>query len=134
MIKFASALLLLMAAALIWSVYEVNTLREELSIANTRLTISQASNQSLLLQIRSASHAQQQLQNTLAGQRVTASAQQQKIEELINDNKQLRDWADRPLPAGLNWLQRPAITGADHYRQHLSDRQPLPVNPGQPQH
>lgn len=43
------------------------------------------------------------------------------IEVLTHENDELRQWADRPLPDAARRLrQRPAITGADAYRQWLS--------------
>ena len=43
------------------------------------------------------------------------------IEDLKHENRELQEWADRPLPDAARRLrQRPAITGADAYRQWLS--------------
>lgn len=50
------------------------------------------------------------------------------IEALKHENQQLREWADQPLPAPARRLrERPALTGADAYRQWLSGSRPLPV-------
>jgi LysB family phage lysis regulatory protein len=49
------------------------------------------------------------------------------IEELKRENSQLRDWADQSLPDAARRLrERPALTGADAYRQWLSGRSALP--------
>ena len=45
------------------------------------------------------------------------------IEELKRENEELRNWADQPLPDAARRLrERPAITGADAYRDWLSGR------------
>lgn len=50
------------------------------------------------------------------------------IEALKHENQQLQDWADQPLPDTARRLrQRPALTGADAYRQWLSAGRPLPA-------
>lgn len=49
------------------------------------------------------------------------------IEALKRENTELRDWADQPLPDAARRLrERPAITGADAYRQWLSGRGAVP--------
>lgn len=43
------------------------------------------------------------------------------LETLKRENAELRDWAAQPLPATARQLrERPALTGADAYRQWLS--------------
>ena len=50
------------------------------------------------------------------------------IEDLKHENDELRQWADRPLPDAARRLrERPAITGADAYRQWLSSSGALPT-------
>lgn len=45
------------------------------------------------------------------------------IEALKRENDELRNWADQPLPDAARRLrERPALTGADAYRQWLSGR------------
>lgn len=54
------------------------------------------------------------------------SNRETEIRRLQRENQELRDWADRPLPEPVARLRRrPALTGADAYRQHLSDAEPL---------
>lgn len=57
------------------------------------------------------------------------------IEDLKHDNDELRKWADQPLPDAARRLrERPAITGADAYRQWVSRSGALPTasdKPGQ---
>lgn len=53
--------------------------------------------------------------------RTGLAKREQQIKDLKNEIKELQDWADRPLPDAARRLrQRPAITGADAYRQWLS--------------
>ncbi len=59
---------------------------------------------------------------TLQGELRTGLAKrEQQFEDLKHEIKELQEWADRPLPDAARRLrQRPAITGADAYRQWLS--------------
>ncbi|WP_432755261.1 Rz-like lysis system protein LysB [Pseudomonas sp. WMBT8] len=55
------------------------------------------------------------------------------IEELKRENAELRTWATQPLPDAARRLrERPALTGADAYRQWLSGRSAVPVAGDQP--
>lgn len=52
----------------------------------------------------------------------TASNRLVRIQELQHENDQLHEWADTRLPNGVIRLrERPAVTGADAYRQSLPD-------------
>lgn len=67
--------------------------------------------------------AQTTLQNQIATLRTALATRQRDIEELKRENQELRDWADQPLPAAARRLrERPALTGADAYRDWLSRR------------
>ncbi len=51
-----------------------------------------------------------------------------RIKELINENVELKSWADTPLPADISRLQqRPAIVGAAGYHAYVSDSDALPA-------
>lgn len=55
------------------------------------------------------------------------------IEELKLENAELRSWATQPLPDVARRLrERPALTGADAYRQWMSGRSAVPVAGDQP--
>ncbi|OHW40847.1 Rz-like lysis system protein LysB [Pseudomonas sp. 06C 126] len=55
------------------------------------------------------------------------------IEELKLENTELRTWATQPLPDVARRLrERPALTGADAYRQWMSGRSAVPVAGDQP--
>lgn len=50
------------------------------------------------------------------------------IEALKHENQQLREWSEQPLPDAARRLrERPALTGADAYRQWLSGSRPVPA-------
>jgi LysB family phage lysis regulatory protein len=73
---------------------------------------------------------ERQAQNSLqqAGQdmRRELDVRKQQIKELKRENAELREWAAAQLPATARRLrQRPAITGADAYRDWLSGRNAL---------
>lgn len=53
--------------------------------------------------------------------RMGMTARERQIEELKHEIKELQDWAGQPLPDAARRLrERPAIIGADAYRQWLS--------------
>lgn len=63
------------------------------------------------------------MQNDL---RTALAARQRQLETLTRENTALRHWAEQPLPdAAARLRQRPALTGADAYRDWLSGRDPL---------
>ena len=67
--------------------------------------------------------AQAQLQTRTTELRTLLAARQRDIEELKRENEDLRRWADQPLPAAARRLrERPALSGADAYRDWLSRR------------
>lgn len=69
---------------------------------------------------------QDQLRQGLAKRELT-------IEALKRENAELRDWAAQPLPDAARRLrERPALTGADAYRQWLSGRGALHSASDQP--
>jgi len=99
---------------------EVTAARDEagrnLATANTlRNTLQQERDTQARLRTQ-----QDQLRQGLANRERT-------IEALKRENTELRDWADQPLPDAARRLrERPALTGADAYRQWLSGRGAVP--------
>jgi len=76
--------------------------------------------------------AQQALQQTLSDQRQAHATDQLKKKERRREDPPHANWAAQPLPAAARRLhQRPAITGADGYRQWLSGRDALHAAPGE---
>ncbi|MCP1651796.1 LysB family phage lysis regulatory protein [Pseudomonas nitroreducens] len=70
--------------------------------------------------------AQEDLQTTLDDLRQARAADHIEKQELKRHDTTLQAWADQPLPDAARRLhQRPAITGADGYRQWLSGRHAL---------
>jgi len=62
-----------------------------------------------------------------------ASRRESEIRRLQRENQKLREWADLPLPDDvIRMRQRPALIGADDYRQYLSDAEPLHAAGGEP--
>lgn len=58
--------------------------------------------------------------------RSTLSNREIQIRNLQNENAEIRNWADIPVPAAIaSMRQHPAITGADAYHQRLSGSDPL---------
>ena len=48
------------------------------------------------------------------------------LEQLINENEQLRIWSNNDLPDAIKWMHsRPEITGSDDYQGWLSSRNTL---------
>ena len=83
----------------------------------------QANADTLASQLKAERAAQATLQTRTDELRTLLAARQRDIEELQRENEELRDWARQPLPAAARRLrERPALTGADAYRDWLSRR------------
>lgn len=72
--------------------------------------------------------AQAQLQTTQQDLRREIDVRKRRIQELEDENADLRAWAGQPLPAVARRLrQRPVLTGATAYREWLSSGNALPA-------
>lgn len=72
--------------------------------------------------------AQAQLQTTQTDLRREIDVRKRRIQELEDENADLKAWADQPLPAAARRLrQRPILTGATAYREWLSSGNSLPT-------
>ena len=72
--------------------------------------------------------AQSQLRSLHDQLRQGLARREQQIEVLKRENTVLRDWAAQPLPDVARRLrERPALTGADAYRQWLSGGGAVPT-------
>ena len=87
------------------------------------------------------SNAQQQAQRYQALNRTQTSIRnrlakrEQLLRSLKNEYQDYKRWANIKLPAITQRLrQRPALTGATAYQQHLSNLNPLQPNAEQPPH
>ncbi len=130
-----SGLTLIAAIVMYVLAYQNQTLREDLAVANSIASARQHRIDDLIEKTNIAKDEQRKLSDQLATNRAALARRDKQLENLLNENAELKAWADRPLPAGLDWLQRDTITGHTAYRQHLSDRQPLPAesdNPDEP--
>lgn len=72
------------------------------------------------------SREQDRLHSELSQLEQLANQHQQYIRDLQDENQELRDWAKQPLPQPIVRLrQRPAITGANRYCEHLRNTRAL---------
>lgn len=72
--------------------------------------------------------AQAQLQTTQHDLRREIDVRKRRIQELEDENADLKAWAGQPLPAAARRLrQRPVLTGAAAYREWLSRGNALPA-------
>jgi len=72
--------------------------------------------------------AQAQLQTTQKDLRREIDVRRRRIQELEDENADLKAWAGQPLPAAARRLrQRPVLTGATAYREWLSSGNALPA-------
>lgn len=77
----------------------------------------------LTAQLQAERATQTTLQSRTDELRALLATRQRDIEELQRENEELRDWAGQPLPAAARRLrERPALSGADAYRDWLSRR------------
>lgn len=107
-----------------------HSLREDLAASTATNSVYQARITRLITQREQARAEQRKLAATIARNQADATRQQQQLETLINENAELKEWADRPLPDDIKRLRRPAITGASAFADYLSRRYSLPAEPG----
>lgn len=78
--------------------------------------------------LRAERKAQTGLRTTQDQLRLGLASRQRLIEDLKRENEELRAWAAQPLPDHARRLrQRPALAGADAYRDWLSGRGAVPT-------
>lgn len=76
---------------------------------------------------------QAQLQTIQHDLRREIDVRKRRIQELEDENADLKAWAGQPLPAAARRLrQRPVLTGAAAYRDWLSGRNALPATVDRP--
>jgi len=104
---------------------------QRLETANQRNTRQAATITRLTGEVATQRLDQLALQQTLSDMRQAHATDQLKKKERRREDPTHATWADQPLPAAARRLhQRPAITGADGYRQWLSGRDALHAGPG----
>ncbi|MFQ1903097.1 phage lysis regulatory protein LysB [Aeromonas veronii] len=113
---------------------QVTTLQSDLKAADDKAKEAALREQAkdsaidtLTIELTAQATAAQQLQGQLDQLATAAATREQTIARLKRENAELKSWADRPLPAAVGLLQRPAITGAADYQTHLSRSGPLPA-------
>lgn len=96
-------------------------LEEQIATAQTTAERNLANTNQLIATLTTVRDGQAKLL-MLQGELRTGMAQRERqIEDLKHEIKELQEWADRPLPGAARRLrERPAITGADAYREWLS--------------
>ncbi|NMY90063.1 phage lysis regulatory protein, LysB family [Pseudomonas oryzihabitans] len=77
--------------------------------------------------------AQARLQTTQKDLRREIDVRRRRIQELEDENADLKAWAGQPLPAAARRLrERPVLTGATAYREWLSSGNALPATVERP--
>jgi len=104
---------------------------ERLQTANERNTRQALTITRLTGEVATQRLAQLSLQQTTSDLRQAQATDQLQKKERRREDPPHANWADQPLPAAARRLhQRPAIIGADGYRQWLSGRDALHARPG----
>lgn len=122
-----------------WLKWQIVTLGERLDTArrdNDRLAAALTDTRTAIDTLQAAAGRLAQEEEKLRGDLTVAHrlalTREQKIQRLLNENQQLRDWFNTALPADVARLhQRPGFTGAADYLRWLSESESVP-NPGQP--
>ena len=118
-------------ALLIWGQQQrINIAEGQTQLAKTTATKARedadrnlASANALTTTLKQERDAQSALRTQQDQLRQGLAKRERTIEELKRENAELRDWAAQPLPDAARRLrERPALTGADAYRQWLSSR------------
>lgn len=129
-----SAALLGALALLLWGTYQRSEAeqgrtalaQEKLATVNARVERDATTITTLRTNLADERQAQTTLQQTGQDLRRELDVRKQQIKELKRENAELREWAAAQLPIAARRLrQRPAITGADAYRDWLSGRNAL---------
>lgn len=122
-----------------WMKWQVVTLGEQLESArqeNGRIAAALTDTRAAIDTLQAAAgvlaQEEEKLRGDLNAAHWLALTREQKIQRLLNENQQLRDWFNTALPADVARLhQRPGFTGAADYLRWLSESESVP-NPGQP--
>lgn len=122
-----------------WMKWQVVTLDERLESArqeNGRIAAALTDTRAAIDTLQAAAgvlaQEEEKLRDDLAAVHRLALTREQKIQRLLNENQQLRDWFNTALPADVARLhQRPGFTGAADYLRWLSESESVP-HPSQP--
>ncbi|ACO79897.1 Phage P2 LysB-like protein [Azotobacter vinelandii CA] len=128
LLQWAGPVCLLAASLIVFSV----SLQRDRAEATAQQAIEQRDQiirhaNSLADELAKERTAQAKLRTTQNALRNELARRRTQIEELKHENQELREWAAQPLPAAARRLrERPALTGADAYRDWLSGRGAVP--------
>ncbi|TCB93668.1 Rz-like lysis system protein LysB [Enterobacter wuhouensis] len=131
--------LALVIATLGWQSWRLNNARYTIETQGEALetktqALAKKNSQLIGLSILTETNSREQMRLYAAAEKTTSLLRnrQHRIEELKRENKDLRRWADTPLPADIIRLrERPALAGGATYREWLSQSdavQPEPVS------
>lgn len=137
--RVAVLFLLLALAVAGWLKWQVAALGDRLSEAqkeNGRIAAALTNTRTAIDTLQAAAGRLAREEKTLREDLNTAHrlalTREQKIQRLLNENQQLRDWFNTALPVDVARLhQRPGFTGAADYLRWLSDGEPV-SDTGQP--
>ncbi|MDN4386668.1 Rz-like lysis system protein LysB [Citrobacter portucalensis] len=119
-----------LSAVLGWQLHKRNTViaQQDRDIGTLNQQLSDKTGQLLAVDLmaRANDSLQLRLQQRNAELAAAVASRDQKIKALINENPEVKRWADTRLPDDVIRLQqRPAITGAAGYHAYLSGDNPL---------
>ncbi|WP_439461849.1 Rz-like lysis system protein LysB [Serratia quinivorans] len=132
--RVAVLFLLLALAVAGWLKWQVIALGDQLGEAqraNGKITAALTDTRTAISRLQTAAGQLAQEEKKLRADLDTAHrlalTREQKIQRLLNENQQLRDWFNTALPADVARLhQRPGFIGAADYLRWLSDGEPMP--------
>ncbi|EPJ4165322.1 Rz-like lysis system protein LysB [Citrobacter freundii] len=129
-LSVAMIVVIALSAVLGWQLHKRNTVisQQDRVIGKLNQQLSDKTGQLLAvgLMARANDSLQLRLQQRNAELAAAVASRDQKIKALINENPEVKRWADTRLPDDVIRLQqRPAITGAAGYHAYLSGDNPL---------
>lgn len=104
--------------------------QQEKDLEQAQQSVADKNNQLMAINVMAQANDRYQLRLQQQAEALSAAltTKDKRIKELINENAELKSWADTPLPADISRLQqRPAIVGAAGYHAYLSDSDALPA-------
>jgi len=123
-------LLLAFVGASVWQYNIILDLQTKTGQQTEQLTAYQTAVTALAKAANDRIMAQQHLQQQQSALIATINQSKNTIRRLQRENDDYKNWAATQLPNVVKRLrQRPAITGADQYRQYLSARNTLHTQP-----
>lgn len=130
-----AAIVSILSMFLAWQHSTILELSENLAVSNQNISLKQATITGLYAQKNLLKKSQRELATDLQKNKATVLKQIKQLRELENENQDYRDWARQFIPNTIVSLQqRPTITGSEHYRQYLRNRDPLPTQPNKAGH